>query len=90
LPATAACELGADEDRWIDVLLIDTEHTYDQVTGELELWWPRVRVGGYVLAHDTETFPGVRAAIEDWLQVEHGDVHYVLPCNGMAVIRKRA
>jgi hypothetical protein len=90
LPATVARELGTDAEQWIDVLLVDTEHTYDQVTAELELWWPLVRVGGYVLAHDTETFPGVRAAIEDWLQVEHGDVHYVLPCNGMAVIRKRA
>lgn len=90
LPATVQRELSTTDEQWVDVLLVDTEHTYDQVTGELEIWWPHLKVGGYALFHDTETFPGVRAAVEDWLQVEHGDVHFVLPNNGMAVVRKRA
>lgn len=73
----------------IDTLLIDTEHTYEQVTAELMLWAPYVRPGGTILCHDTETFPGVRAAIDDWIAGEAPlgtSVVYVLPNNGMGVI----
>ena len=73
----------------IDTLLIDTEHTYEQVTAELLLWAPYVRPGGAILCHDTETFPGVRAAIDDWIAGEAPlgtSVVYVLPNNGMGVI----
>lgn len=73
----------------INTLLIDTEHTYEQVTAELLLWAPYVRPGGTILCHDTETFPGVRAAIDDWIAGEAPlgtSVVYVLPNNGMGVI----
>jgi predicted O-methyltransferase YrrM len=80
-PATAALVEGQ-----IDVLLVDTEHTYEQVTDELAVWGPRMRVGGVVLFHDPETFPGVRAAVEDWSR-EHGFTPvFVLPNNGMAIV----
>lgn len=74
----------------IDVLLIDTEHTYEQVTAELLLWAEHVKPGGYILCHDTETFPGVRGAIEDWVHSDAPEgttVTYVLPNNGMGIIR---
>lgn len=73
----------------IDTLLVDTEHTYEQVTAELLLWAPYVRPGGHILCHDTETFPGVRGAIDDWIASEAPlgtSVVYVLPNNGMGVI----
>jgi predicted O-methyltransferase YrrM len=38
----------------LDVLFIDTSHTYDQTLDELRLYVPRVRPGGRVLLHDTE------------------------------------
>jgi cephalosporin hydroxylase len=38
----------------VDVLFIDTSHTFDQTLAELRLYVPRVRAGGRVLLHDTE------------------------------------
>ena len=38
----------------VDVLFIDTSHTYDQTAAELRLYVPRVRPGGVVLLHDVE------------------------------------
>lgn len=38
----------------VDLLLLDTSHTYDHTLAELEAWVPRVRVGGLVCCHDTD------------------------------------
>lgn len=48
-PAVAAAQPAE-----VDVLFIDTSHTYDQTLAELRLYVPRVRPGGTVLMHDTE------------------------------------
>ena len=66
--------------------LIDTLHTTEQVSVELDLWWPHIAPGGTICVHDTETFPGVRRAITEFCDARGWSVTYVLPCNGMAVI----
>lgn len=38
----------------IDVLFIDTSHTYEQTLAELRAFEPRVAPGGVVLCHDTQ------------------------------------
>lgn len=48
-PAVAAAQPAA-----VDVLFIDTSHTFDQTAAELRLYVPRVRPGGVVLLHDVE------------------------------------
>ncbi len=51
----------------VDLLFIDSEHTYEQTVGELEAYVPRVRSGGVVLLHDTETdHARVTEALNDW------------------------
>ncbi len=53
---------GLDTDRavldqlpnMVDVVFIDTTHTYQHTLRELDLYVPRVRPGGRVLLHDTE------------------------------------
>lgn len=51
----------------IDLLFIDTVHTYEKTLSEITAWWPLMRQpGGRILLHDTDdgsTFPGVRQAI---------------------------
>ena len=52
----------------LDLLFIDTEHTYEKTRRELLAWMPLVRSGGRILLHDTDdglTFPGVRRAIHE-------------------------
>jgi predicted O-methyltransferase YrrM len=59
-----------------EVVLVDSSHAYSHTLVELEVWTPRVSVGGLVLLHDASVFGtqfdptaegGVRRAIEEWL-----------------------
>lgn len=43
----------------IDVLIIDSIHTYDQSSWELQALEPQVREGGYIIMHDSLYFDGV-------------------------------
>jgi cephalosporin hydroxylase len=59
-----------------ELVLIDSSHAYAHTLAELELWTPRLPLGGLVLLHDASVFAtafdptsegGVRRAIEEWL-----------------------
>ena len=80
--------VSGDDGMSIDLLLIDTEHTYEQATMELALWGEWVRPGGTILMHDPETFPGIRRAAQEFADRMHWPITFVLPCHGMAVIRR--
>jgi predicted O-methyltransferase YrrM len=66
----------------IDLLFIDTSHTYRHTFDELAFYGPRVRRGGVILLHDTdlEVAPGsvadedrgfpVRRAVQDWCKTQ--------------------
>jgi cephalosporin hydroxylase len=43
----------------IDVLFVDTSHTYDQTLSELTHYLPRVKPGGVAFFHDTEVMNDV-------------------------------
>ena len=81
-------ELIEQVDTPIDLLLIDTDHTYEQATAELSLWGPHVAPGGTIAMHDPETFPGVRRAAQEFADAHGWPITFVLPCNGMAIIRR--
>jgi hypothetical protein len=49
----------------VDMLYIDSIHTYDAVLKHVENWWDKVPVGGIIAGHDYRPqFPGVQAAVE--------------------------
>ena len=59
-----------------EVVLVDSSHAYSHTLAELDLWTPRLPVGGLVLLHDASEFAtafdptaegGVRRAIAEWL-----------------------
>jgi predicted O-methyltransferase YrrM len=63
----------------VDLLFIDTEHTYEQVTKELNGFSKFVT--GAILLHDILSFPDVERAIKDWLdesqwQYQPYNVHF--------------
>jgi predicted O-methyltransferase YrrM len=72
----------------IDLILIDTQHEYEIAQAELALWHPYVAPGGHILMHDTETFPGVRRAAQEFADAHGWPITFVLPCHGMAVLTK--
>jgi predicted O-methyltransferase YrrM len=58
----------------VDVLFIDTSHSYEHTLTELRLYVPKVRAGGVVLMHDTRAggtvfgpgWPGVPQALNEF------------------------
>lgn len=54
--------------RPLDLLFVDTLHTWAHVLKELLLWGPLVRPGGVIVAHDAVTFPDVARALTDYAQ----------------------
>lgn len=85
----------------VDIVFIDTQHTYKQTLLELELYFPRVRPGGRIYLHDTaleatgnatEPEPAypVRAAVEEFCRQSGGrrklEWSNVDHCSGLGTI----
>ena len=47
-------EVGSDifSDESLDFVYIDANHAYDFVKQDIELWWPKVKKGGWLCGHD--------------------------------------
>lgn len=45
-------EVGKTWDKEIDLLFIDGDHSKEGVGGDIDIWIPHVKDGGYVLFHD--------------------------------------
>jgi hypothetical protein len=69
----------------LDVLFVDTLHTYEQVRDELAAWGDRVRPGGLILFHDTDSFPEIRRAIAEWCRGHGVPFRYLGGSNGLGV-----
>lgn len=63
----------------IDLIYIDSDHTYKHAMKELILWWPALRPGGLLVMHDSSSFAtsfgivpdsGVKAAVEEFFGKE--------------------
>jgi predicted O-methyltransferase YrrM len=54
-------------DKPIDVLNIDSSHSYEQTLAEIRRWFPFVKQGGHIFFHDYEhpREPGIRKAIDE-------------------------
>lgn len=58
-----------DESRWVDFLLIDTEHGIENALGEYMRWRQYLNAGAFVAFHDS-TLPGVLRSIELVKEIE--------------------
>lgn len=78
------------DDDSIDVLFVDGDHTYPAVKRDFLLYWPKVRSGGVLLAHDFsygEEHEGVVRAVMDTFVFQEIEKPFR---SNIAVIRKRA
>jgi hypothetical protein len=50
----ATSEIAADmfNDNSLDFVYIDANHAYDYVVQDIELWYPKVKKGGFICGHD--------------------------------------
>jgi len=78
----------------VDLLFIDTDHTYEQMRTELELWGVFISPETIVVAHDVFMF-GVRndmtMALVEWAQAHPGWKYfdYSLDSHGLGMMRHR-
>ena len=54
------------EDESIDFLFLDGDHSYEGVKNELELWFPKVKIGGIISGHDYSQPCGVKQAVNEF------------------------
>src|SRR3954451_6079901 len=69
----------------LDVLFIDTIHTYEQVRDELAIWGDRVVDGGVILFHDTDSYPPIRRAISEWCKSQRVPFEFSGGSNGLGI-----
>jgi hypothetical protein len=72
----------------IDILLIDGCHSYNQTRRDYEHYAPLVRIGGYVLFHDSSTIKGVIDFTGELRDRGFGGVNLDY-CNGLFVLQRR-
>ncbi|MDG7010820.1 MAG: class I SAM-dependent methyltransferase [Nitrososphaerota archaeon] len=74
----------------IDHLFIDTTHTYEQTSKELQRYEPFVRSGGIVTMHDSVSFPEVKQAVQDYSRLRRDiKLYEYLNNNGLFVLFKK-
>lgn len=74
----------------IDVLFIDTSHTFGQTLAELEKFAPMVKNYGVIILHDTVSCPDVYAAVKLFLMCHDEYVlEHRINCNGLGILWKR-
>lgn len=65
-----SCSVNAAKefrDGSLDMAFIDANHDYNYVKQDIDVWWPKVREGGFLGGHDYhgEDFPGVCKAVNE-------------------------
>jgi predicted O-methyltransferase YrrM len=82
----------------VDIVFIDTSHTYEQTKQELELYVGKVKPGGLIVLHDTELkrpeasppsdpdFPVAQAVAEFVSAGPYRSVEWVEGCYGLGII----
>lgn len=69
-PSTEAVKVFENES--CDVVFIDMDHSYESVKQDLEIWYPKVKIGGYIAGHDyTSDWTGVVQAVNEKFPPQH-------------------
>lgn len=73
----------------IDLLFIDTLHTYNQMKAELAKYGPMMRSGGWIVIHDYVAFPGLTEAVREYVTENTARFRFYpfANQNGLALIR---
>ncbi len=65
----------------IDFMMIDAGHTYEDVTNDLNIWYNKIKPGGYITGDDYggSFFPGVTKAADEFFynQIARGNRSYI-------------
>ena len=57
----------------LDFVYIDGNHSYNFVKGDIELWFPKIKAGGFLGGHDYDyTQSSIVRAVDDWIDENDG------------------
>lgn len=60
----------------LDFIYIDAEHTYEEVSADLNAWYDKIKTGGIISGDDyTDHFPGVIQAVNEFFGKRNIPVH---------------
>ena len=67
------------KDYSLDVVYIDGDHKYASVLNDLDLWYPKLKSGGFLCGHDYNKRPnhkhvGVRQAVDEFLDFHNLEI----------------
>lgn len=62
--ATSKEAAASYADRSISFLMIDASHKYEDVVDDINAWFPKIKIGGYLSGDDLD-WPDVKRAVED-------------------------
>jgi predicted O-methyltransferase YrrM len=63
-------------DSSVDVIYIDADHSYESVSAEISVCWPKLKNNGFLCGHDYHevVWPGVVRAVNEFANV-HNNLH---------------
>ena len=67
MTSVEACELF--DDNYFDWIFIDANHDYPYIKENLEIWTPKVKIGGIVSGHDYNNgkWVGIKKAVDEFV-----------------------
>ena len=62
------------DDKYFDWAYIDASHDYLSIKEDIESWWPKIKVGGYLTGHDY--FNDVQVAVDEFIKNNNLKMYY--------------
>ena len=61
-----SCEIAKTfDDNYLDLVLVDGSHKYEDVRDDIEAWWPKLKEGRAMAFHDYGGWDGVTKAVDE-------------------------
>lgn len=67
-----AAEMIPDD---LDFVYVDAEHTYEATIRDIELWLPKIKIGGWLMGDDY-SWEGTHEAVNEFVQKYNYELHY--------------
>jgi predicted O-methyltransferase YrrM len=68
----SAASAASFDDESLDAVWIDAAHDYESVKADVDAWWPKVKLDGWIGGDDWTKCPGVRQAVSEQLTPHAG------------------
>ena len=79
-------------DEFFDYVYIDADHSYEGAKEDIELWFPKVKRGGYISGHDYRhrrlKWYGVKRAVTELIEEHNLELSFVSGGADWAVLKK--